>query len=518
MPALKLLRWSTAHVPATVRKGVARLRDRGRPEFRIERAAWTADGDLLLTGSQVPQSLVLRHRASGREVTVPAGAEGVRVPCARVLSFGEEIPLASGEWELRDAYWTGRRLPARRVEGLHVYTPTPRGARLLLVVAPNHAPDERGPRAQERLQSGHYAGRRALPLLDVAVFDSMAGRSASCNPRAVYEELCRRDLGLEFVWVSADGQFAPPPGTTVVLAGSRAHYEVMARAKYFVGNVRLPRWFRKREGQVYLQTWHGTPLKRLGLDIETLTDQRKAALEHIRADTPRWDYLVSPSPYATPILRRAYGFEGEVLEVGYPRNDVLHRPGGEEYKAEVRRRLGLPEDKKVVLYAPTFRDDLRLTGTPHDLALDVADARRALDGDHVLLLRAHRHMRKGAGWPRPDGFVRDVTAYPETADLLLVADVLVTDYSSAMVDFAATGRPVVVFAPDLDRYRDEVRGLYVDLEEKAPGPLLRTSGDVVAALRAGVTRGADEAFRAEFCPFDDGAAAERVIEHVFKGM
>ncbi|MDX6744446.1 CDP-glycerol glycerophosphotransferase family protein [Actinocorallia sp. A-T 12471] len=518
MPVLKLLRWSTAHVPAPVRRAMARLKENGRAEFRIDLVTWTSEGDLLLSGSHTPQSLVLRHRETGREVTVPGTAEGVRVPCTRVLSFGDEIPLASGHWELRDAVWTGRRLPQRRIEGLHVFTPRQRGTRLVLAVTPNHAPDEKGPRAQERLQSGHYAGRRALPLLDLVVFDSMSGRAASCNPRAVHDELAMRDLGLEFVWISADGQFTPPSGSEVVLAGSRAHYEVMARARYVVGNVRMPRWFRKREGQVYLQTWHGTPIKHLGLDIEAMADRREAAFAHIRSDTPQWDYLVSPNPYATPILRRAYGYEGEVLEVGYPRNDVLYRPGKEERAAAVRAMLGIPEDKKIVLYAPTWRDDLRFSGTPQELALDVYDARRALDGDHVLLVRAHRNARKGAGWPRPDAFVRDVSAYPDAADLLLISDVLVTDYSSAMVDFAGTGRPVVVFAPDLERYRDQVRGLYLDLEEKAPGPLLRTSGDVVAALRAGVAQGADEAFRAEFCPFDDGGAAARVIEHVFKGM
>ncbi|ROO90188.1 CDP-glycerol glycerophosphotransferase (TagB/SpsB family) [Actinocorallia herbida] len=518
MPVLRLLRWSSAHVPAPARRALARLKEHGRAEFRIDQAAWTAEGDLLLTGSRVPQSLVLRHRRTGREVTVPGTAEGVRVPCTRILSFGEEIPLASGEWELRDARWTGRRLPQKRVDGLHVFTPVQRGTRFFLSVAAHHAPDERGPRAQERLQSGHYAGRRALPLLDLVVFDSMSGRAASCNPRAIHDELLRRDLGLDLVWISADGQFAAPPGAEVVLAGSRAHYEVMARARYLVGNVRLPRWFRKREGQTYLQTWHGTPVKHLGFDIAVLPDRREAAFAHIRGDTPQWDYLISPSPYATPILRRAYGFEGEVLEVGYPRNDTLHRPDREARAAAVRARLRLPEDKKVVLYAPTWRDDLRFSGTAQDLALDVADARRALDGDHVLLVRAHRNARKGGGWPRPDGFVRDVTAYPDMADLLLAADVLVTDYSSTMIDFAGTGRPVVVFAPDLDHYRDEVRGLYLDLEEKSPGPLLRTSGDVVAALRAGVEHGAAEDFLAEFCPFDDGDASGRVIEHVFKGM
>jgi CDP-glycerol glycerophosphotransferase len=155
------------------------------------------------------------------------------------------------------------------------------------------------------------------------------------------------------------------------------------------------------------------------------------------------------------------------------------------------------------------------------LALDLDQARRALGGDHVLLLRAHPYMGTGRDWRHRDGFVVDVSFYPDIADLYLVADVLITDYSSSMFDFAGTGKPILLFTYDLERYRDEVHGFYFDLEAQAPGPLLRTSAEVVAALRAGDTgeyRQAHADFAAKYCPYDDGFASVRVIERVLKGI
>jgi CDP-glycerol glycerophosphotransferase len=218
-------------------------------------------------------------------------------------------------------------------------------------------------------------------------------------------------------------------------------------------------WYRKRDGQTYLQTWHGTPLKTLGFDLTTLTEHRAHAWQEIIADVAQWDILISPNPYTTKIMRRAYRYEGEILKTGYPRNDLLQAPDAEERRAAIRAGLGIAPDMRVVLYAPTWRDDL-IIGSRHrrayQLALDVKKAQAALGSDHVLLLRAHHYMATDRAWRRDDGFVVDVSDYPDIADLYLATDVLVTDYSSAMFDFAVTGKPMVFFTYDLERYRDDV--------------------------------------------------------------
>ena len=213
-----------------------------------------------------------------------------------------------------------------------------------------------------------------------------------------------------------------------------------------------PRWFRRRPEQTCLQTWHGAPLKRQGYDLAA---KPRAFREYRRVLSQRhenWHYVVSPGPFATPILRSAFPVD-EVIETGLPRADLLFRPYRDRLADDVRRRLGLG-DERVVLYAPTYRDQLAHRGGYRlGRLLELAALRSALGEDHAVLFRKHGRV-VGALPDAADEWIRDVSEYPDAADLLLVADVLVTDYSSLSFDFAVTGRPIVFFTPDLDAYRE----------------------------------------------------------------
>jgi CDP-glycerol glycerophosphotransferase len=221
-------------------------------------------------------------------------------------------------------------------------------------------------------------------------------------------------------------------------------------------------------------------------------------------------------------MKRAFQYDGEILESGYPRNDVLLAPKSDERARTVRERIGLPDDKKVVLYAPTWRDDqfYQAGNYKFDMRLDVERAAAALGDDHVLLVRKHSNIVDavpGAG----DGFVWDVSSYPDIAELFLITDVLVTDYSSLMFDFANTGRPMLFFTYDLEYYRDQLRGFYFDFEKRAPGPLIQDSDELIQALRdidAISARYTDtyQEFRDVFCDLDDGHASERVIRRMLE--
>jgi CDP-glycerol glycerophosphotransferase len=505
-------------VPRAPRPAASRL--------QVTEAAWRED-TLVLRGRLIgpKQRLVLRHSTNGREQVFPLDVSGdaftVLLPVTALQSFGATLPLRSGDWSLRGCRWAGPDLPKPRAEGLHEFSlRKDRGNHLTLRVRKNFSPDERGLPAQTALQCGFYEQQRAQAVRDMIVFDSMGGKRYSCSPRAIFEELRRREPDLEFVWTSADGQFPPSEGARTVLKNSREHYEALARARVVVANSRMHPWYRKRDGQTYLQTWHGTPLKTLAFDLTTLTEHRGKGWEEITVDVAQWDVLISPNPYTTQIMRRAYRYDGEILETGYPRNDLLKAPDAKERGAAVRACLGIAPDKRVVLYAPTWRDDLIVGNGPrrvYELALDMKRARAALGGDHVLLLRAHHFMATDRAWRGGDGFLVDVSDYPDIADLYLAADVLVTDYSSAMFDFAVTGKPMLFFAYDLERYRDEVRGFYFDLEAQAPGPVLRTSDEVVAALRAGAHDAYADAYASfvrTYCPYDDGFASVRVIQRI----
>lgn len=507
---------------------------------------WTADQRLVVRGTHTkperrPAELILRHNGSGEQHILPLtwsadGFTGQLAPGA-MPSLAGPLPLASGNWRLlaragqAEVTVTVARqllagLPGYHPAGLHeVEAQAYRTDALRLSVRPALADDERGRYARRQLSTREYPKAATRPLRQLAVFDSFEGRHYSCNPRAIYEELRRRQPELECAWVTLDGQFTVPNGDRLVLAESRPHIEALAQARYVVFNDMLPRWFRKRDGQTCLQTWHGTPLKRIGLDIDRPRFATGLAYpDLLRQDVAGWDVLLSQNAFSTSIFRHAFGYDGEIMESGYPRNDPLHHPDRAQRAAAIREQLGLPAGKRIVLYAPTWRDDaVREQGRYRfDLQLDIDAAARALGNDHVLLLRLHTKARSTLDPRAAGGFVADVTSYPDITDLYLISDVLITDYSSVMFDFAGTGRPILFFTYDLERYRDTLRGFYFDFEAEAPGPLLSTTEDVIEALRgidgvARTYRDAYHAFAEKYCGLDDSEAAARVVRRLLGG-
>ena len=367
-----------------------------------------------------------------------------------------------------------------------------------------------------RAANARALGRLRQPSPHRVLYNSFNG-SFSDSPRAIYEELAGSDAGRRHVWMSAGPDRGFPAAVATVEPYAVAYLREASRAGYVVSNIEMPRNFRKRRGVTYLQTWHGTPLKRIGFDNERWKENPRG-LDRMAREFAKWDFLVSQNRFSTDIFRRAFRFDGEILETGYPRNDVLRSPEAPAIRREVRAALAIPDATRVILYAPTWRDNVvDATGSlQFSLALDVERMAVQLGEDHVLLLRLHRLLAADLG----EGlgtFVRNVSTHPDIRDLYLAADVLITDYSSAMFDFAVTGKPLVFFTYDLEEYRDGVRGFYFDLEAEAPGPVCRTSDEVIDALREpGVDPDRYRAFRERFCALDDGAAAARVVERVFR--
>jgi CDP-glycerol glycerophosphotransferase len=266
-------------------------------------------------------------------------------------------------------------------------------------------------------------------------------------------------------------------------------------------------------------THHGTPLKRMGLDLA------RSPVTAARMDFPallrraqRWDFSVSQNPFSSVIWERVFPTPFESIESGYPRNDVLATATDDDVRA-IRARLGIEPGQTAVLYAPTHRE--YASGYVH--VLDLAKVAEALGPDHVLLARLHyfygedpvlRELHR-------QGRVRDVAAHPSIEELSLAADALVTDYSSLMFDYAVLDRPIVIHAPDWETYRT-VRGTYFDLMREPPGVVTRTEGELADALRSRAAWGEDAtrlraAFRERFCALDDGRAAERVVRRVWLG-
>ncbi|MEV0118996.1 CDP-glycerol glycerophosphotransferase family protein [Streptomyces sp. NPDC050844] len=531
-----------------------------------DRITWAADGTLTVEGTVSDTSwgeadLILRHSGRDEELTIPTDRDAGRfravvAPGGGVLREGrwyaflrerEAGPRTEDRTPGKDGPHAEDRTPGedgshveggthaedgvpvrllasvsagfplhRTVDGREFTVDRRFGDRLLVEAGSVLARAERGAYRQHQLRTAHHPQQRTRPLWDaVLYFDGD-------SPRAVHEELVRRGADVEHLWVTHDQQTRVPIGAKGVEEHSANWYEALARCRRIVTAGHLPDFFERREGQTVVQTWNGAPLKRIGTD---LTDTLYADHGHLDA-LPRlsrqWDVLVSPNRFSTPHLGRALAYEGEVLEAGSPRNDLLFADDRDKTAERVRRDLGIAPDKRIVLYAPTYRDHLACSPGRfrYEPALDLRAARDVLGDDHVLLVR--KHPLTAGRLPGADApFVRDVSSHPRTTELLLIADVLVTDYSSLMFDFAHTGRPMLFHAYDLEHYRDTVRGFYLDFETRAPGPLLASTGEVVEALRdldAITARHAEAyaAFREAYCDLDDGRAAGRVAERLMR--
>jgi CDP-glycerol glycerophosphotransferase len=344
------------------------------------------------------------------------------------------------------------------------------------------------------------------------VWQSFEGQYSD-NPRVLFERWRAERPGDDHLWLADSRHRFPDDVETVPIYGP-ACVAALESADLVVANTHTDVEWRKRPAALYLQTWHGTPLKRIHHDVRWAPAGRLARLS---ADVARWDVLLSPNAVSTPRLRRAFRFDGEIAETGYPRNDLLNSPAAPAIRAQARRRLGIPNGVRAVLYTPTWRDDavFAAEATPIAAAAELPALLDSLADDVVLLFRVHsldgaRHV------PLDHPRLRDVSAHDDVAELYLAADAMITDYSSTMFDFAGTGKPILFYVPDYERFRDEVRGFYFDLADEAPGPLVRTPAALVTALHGLDDVRADFAgrysrFRTRYCALEDGAATDRVL-------
>ncbi|HAM26291.1 MAG TPA: glycosyl/glycerophosphate transferase [Microbacteriaceae bacterium] len=366
---------------------------------------------------------------------------------------------------------------------------------------------ERGPLQQAALEADYRSAR--LDPINAVFFESFYGQNASCNPRAIDRELARLRPDITRYWSVADASVEVPPGAVALIDGSADWWRIRGSARLLVVNDWLRNRFRKRPFQTVLQTWHGTMLKKLALSRLRLG--LRPALATLR-ERARWDILLAQNPYSTNVFRSAYAFLGPVWQEGYPRDDVLLTGDARA----VRRRLGIADEVTVLLYAPTWRDD-RPDHVDH---LDVSRFAQSLGDGYVTLIRGHsRTLLPGENLRAKN--VLDVTGYPDISELFLVADALITDYSSVMFDFTVTGKPLFFFTPDIVHYREKLRGFYFDLSAVAPGPLVSSPDELVALVRDrdAVRARYDDKYRAwqrRFNPRDDGGAAERVVRRLLE--
>lgn len=378
---------------------------------------------------------------------------------------------------------------------------------------------------ETKLRFYHEVFSRLPVKKRTVVFESHLGRQYSDSPRAIYEEMRRQGLKFEAIWSYQDKPNDFPKDATLVRRWSLPYLKALAQAEFWVDNQGFPLKLAKRPETTYIQTWHGSALKRMGFDLAELKTMSRTQQQAHQAALDRFDHFLIRSEHDVRTLAKAFRLQEEtLLRVGYPRNDSLVGTRRQEL-AEGRHELhplaaelGIPDDKTVLLYAPTFRK-AGGRAARFELPFDVERFADEFGDRYVLLVRAH-YLNHVVLPPTVRGRVINVSGQHDITPILELSDALITDYSSVMFDYALLDRPMLFFAYDYDEYAHESRGTYFDLNEAAPGPVFSTEEELYAAVKSLDAQALDyasarERFVARFGEFDQGNAARSIVDQFF---
>ncbi|ROR28620.1 CDP-glycerol glycerophosphotransferase [Mobilisporobacter senegalensis] len=367
---------------------------------------------------------------------------------------------------------------------------------------------------------------------DVIVFESNVGRNYSGNPKAIFEEMIKLGLDKKYhcYYILEDTNMQLTGNIRKVKRARLKYFYIMATAKIWISDSRFPRYIIKRKGVHYIQTWHGTPLKKLALDMDDVVMSGETTIDNYKKlfyeNAQTWDYLVSQNNFSTNIFRRAFGFEKTMLEIGYPRNDTLVNNNEEEYIVSLKEKFGLPSDKRIILYAPTWRDNEFYGNGKYKFSpkLDFDMAREQLADDYVMIVKYHYLIMDNIDWNGYGGFIYAFDSSYDISDLYLVSDLLITDYSSVMFDYSLLRRPMFFYAYDLDNYKNNLRGFYFDFISEVPGPISLTTKDLIRDILNYDPSEYEEKyyyFTKKYNHLDDGKASQKVanlIEYLVKDL
>ncbi len=369
----------------------------------------------------------------------------------------------------------------------------------------------------------------------LCVFEAFNGRKYCDSPKAIYLRMLndKKYKDYKFIWAFIKPEdfkeLEKNRNTTLVEYHSKEYKKAYARAKYFFTPSRLPDYIIPKKDQNYVQCWHGTPLKRLGFDIKvggvnalhTVKDW-----QHLyEYDATRYSYMVSPSRFVTDVYISAFNLKHInkdkcILETGYPRNDALFT-FDDKYVNKLKKDLNIPKDKKIILYAPTWRDNQHTSGVGYTYKVDVDFdlLQKELGNEYIILFRAHYFVANSFDFEKYKGFIYDVSHYESINDLYVIADMLITDYSSVFFDYAILKRPIIFYMYDLKAYQEDIRGFYIDLKE-LPGNIVENEKDLIIEINNMKNNFKyDERyqkFHDKFNSLEDGEATKRVLKKIME--
>ncbi|WNF90827.1 CDP-glycerol glycerophosphotransferase family protein [Vagococcus fluvialis] len=360
-------------------------------------------------------------------------------------------------------------------------------------------------------------------------FESFHGTQFSDNPKAIYEWMKQEYPEYHLVWGVNKGQEKPfrDEKVSYVLRFSIKWFLTMPRAAVWVINTRTPLWLTKNKKTMYIQTWHGTPLKKIGRDIESISIPgytKESYDQSFTEESKRWNYLVSPNFYSTEIFKGAFDFHGPVLEIGYPRNDILTKSKDNPViKTKLKEKMGLPTNKRIILYAPTWRETANRKDGKYsfDTEFPFDDVMESVDENTLVLVRMHYLVAKEIDFTQLDERIIDASESYDMSELLAISDLLITDYSSSFFDYAITDSPILFFMTDKKNYEEEIRGFYFPIEESLPGPIAETKEELVDKItqwhsNEDLRNKNYKKFKNEFTSLEKGNASKYIAETIIK--
>ena len=387
-------------------------------------------------------------------------------------------------------------------------------------------------RAKKTARALYYVGAYVIPAnKKVILFESSNGRNYTGNPKYIYEEIINQGLEdeLKCVWVFTDTSTKIPGNAKKVKRSFFRFLYYTLRSGAWIFDSRHLYYLKKNEETKYIQTWHGTPLKKLGLDMEYIdmsgNQDIEAYHEEFTKNTSKWEYLISQNKYSSEIFRRAFSFNGEMLEIGYPRNDILINKNNKEDIDAIKSRLNIPKDKKIILYAPTWRDNKFYAKGRYKFAteMDFDAMHENLKDDYILIIKFHYLVKEDIDWSKYKDFIIECDANWDIQELYLIADMMITDYSSVMFDYSILKRPMIFFTYDLDDYKNNLRDFYFDMVEEVPGPICQTNEEMIDFIKNCTEESYMEEFgekyrkwNEKFNQFDDGRASGKIIDLIRK--
>ncbi|UTY38330.1 CDP-glycerol glycerophosphotransferase family protein [Allocoprobacillus halotolerans] len=365
----------------------------------------------------------------------------------------------------------------------------------------------------------------------LVIFISFHGRGYSDNPRAIYEQMKKdeRFKDYRFIWFIKNHKKKDIQidGAEIKEYFSLPYFYYMSKAKYWIINCKMPTYICKKENQVYLQTWHGTPLKRLAHDIiapEDATFYRSGvSFEQMTRsydiDVERYNYMISPNAFCTEVFQTSFRINRKrLIETGYPRNDFITNATEDDIR-NLKLKYNLPLDKKIVLYAPTWRDNSYVaSGYTFELEADFHKWKEILGDDYIVVFKPHYLIiNKYENDDSLTGFLYSMKAEAEINELYVLSDILITDYSSVFFDYAVLNRPIYFYMYDLEQYKGELRGFYLDIYTELPGKIYEDESNLLLDIKNQVYDYSHlETFNQRFSAWQTGDCAKKVIDIVFK--